>query len=137
MIVERVSRDADQVVIKARAAAATATCPGCGTPSARVPGHRLAASRPAGAADLLPDVHYVDSGHVSVGQVLAAVDEHAVVLIGPLPPDTSWQAADPDAFDLTKFTIDRDARYVVCPNGKVSRNWQHAYSRDGLPVRRR
>jgi transposase len=86
------------------------------------------------ARDLLPDVHLVDSGYVSVGQVLAAADDHGVALTGPLPPDTSWQAGDEQAFDLTRFTIDYDARHVVCPNGKVSRNWQPARSRDGLPI---
>ena len=38
VIVERVSCDADRVVIEAQAAAATAACPGCGTLSARVHG---------------------------------------------------------------------------------------------------
>ena len=84
--------------------------------------------------NLLPDVHLVDAGYTSVGQVLAAADDHGVELVGPLPPDTSWQAGDDDAFDLTRFAIDYDARHVVCPNGKISRNWQPARSRDGLPV---
>jgi transposase len=86
------------------------------------------------ARDLLPDVHLVDAGYVSVGQILAAADDHDVQLIGPLPPDTSWQAGDDDAFDLTRFAIDYDARHVVCPTGKVSRNWQPGRSRDGLPI---
>jgi transposase len=86
------------------------------------------------ARDLLPDVHLVDAGYVSVGQILAAADDHGVTLTGPLPPDTSWQAGEPDAFDLTYFRIDYDARHVVCPNGATSRNWQPAHSRDGLPV---
>jgi transposase len=86
------------------------------------------------ARDLLPDVHLVDSGYVSVGQVLAAADDHGVQLTGPLPPDTSWQAGDEQAFDLTRFTIDFDAHHVVCPTGKTSRNWQPARSRDGLPI---
>jgi transposase len=86
------------------------------------------------ARDLLPDVHLVDAGYVSVGQVLAADDDHGVQLTGPLPPDTSWQAGDEQAFDLTRFRIDYDAHHVVCPHGKVSRNWQPARSRDGLPV---
>jgi transposase len=86
------------------------------------------------ARDLLPDVHLVDAGYVSVGQVLSADDDHGVQLTGPLPPDTSWQASDDDAFDLTRFAIDYDAHHVVCPTGKVSRNWQPARSRDGLPI---
>jgi hypothetical protein len=72
--------------------------------------------------NLLPDVHLVDAGYTSVGQILAADDDHGVELVGPLPPDTSWQAGDDDAFDLTRFAIDDDARHVVCPNGKTSRN---------------
>ena len=86
------------------------------------------------ARDLLPEIHLVDAGYVSVGQVLAAADNHGVQLTGPLPPDTSWQAGDEHAFDLTRFRIDYDARHVVCPQGKASRNWQPARSRDGLPV---
>jgi hypothetical protein len=73
------------------------------------------------ARDLLPEVHLVDAGYVSVGQVLAAADDHGVQLTGPLPPDTSWQAGDDTAFDLTRFVIDWDAHHVVCPQGKVSR----------------
>jgi transposase len=86
------------------------------------------------ARDLLPDTHPVDAGYVSVGQILSAADDHGVQLTGPLPPDTSWQAGDEDAFDLTRFRIDYDARHVVCPNDKTSRNWQPARSRDGLPI---
>ena len=70
------------------------------------------------AHDLLPDVHLVDAGYVSVGQILAAADDHGVQLIGPLPPDTSWQAGDDTAFDLTRFVIDWDARHVVCPRAR-------------------
>jgi hypothetical protein len=47
-----------------------------------------------------------------------------VTLTGPLPPDTSWQVGDDEAFDLTWFAIDWDARHVVCPRGKASRNGQ-------------
>src|SRR5215217_1270801 len=90
--------------------------------------------RDLAAADLLPDTHLVDAGYVSVGQLLASADDHGVTLTGPLPPDTSWQAGDDTAFDLTRFAIDWDARHVVCPQGKTSRNWQPARSRDGLPV---
>jgi hypothetical protein len=78
------------------------------------------------ARDLLPGVHLVDAGYVSVGPILTAADDHGVQLTGPLPPDTSWQAGDDDAFDRTRFAMDNDAHHVVCPTGKVSRNWQLA-----------
>jgi hypothetical protein len=61
------------------------------------------------ACDPLPDVHLVDGGYVSVGQVLAADDDYGVQLTGPLPAHTSWQAGDDDAFDLTRFAIDYNA----------------------------
>jgi hypothetical protein len=57
-----------------------------------------------------------------VEHILAAHATHGVDLVGPLPPDSGWQARDADAFDLTRFHIDWDARRVICPNGKTSRN---------------
>jgi len=42
---------------------------------------------------MLPEVHLVHAGYTSVGQVLAAADDHGVELVGPLPPDTSGRPA--------------------------------------------
>lgn len=84
--------------------------------------------------DLLPDKELVDAGYVSVDHVLAARALHGVELVGPLPPDSAWQARDPDAFDLTRFTIDWEHRKVICPNGAVSRNWKNTSNADGLPI---
>jgi Transposase DDE domain len=86
------------------------------------------------AAGLLPEVDLVEAGYVSIGQILAAADDHGVQLVGPLPPDTSWQAGDADAFDLSRFAIDFEAHHGLCPQGKISRNWQPGFSRDGLPI---
>jgi hypothetical protein len=41
--------------------------------------------RDLAASDLLPDTHLVDAGYVSVGQILAAADNHGVTLT-ELPP---------------------------------------------------
>jgi hypothetical protein len=54
-------------------------------------------------------------GYASVGQILAAADDHGVQLTGPRRPDTSWQAGDDDAFDLTLLAIDYDAHHVGLP----------------------
>lgn len=86
------------------------------------------------AADLLPDEHIVDAGYVSVEHILAARREHSVELTGPLPPDSGWQAQDPEAFDISRFTIDWDNRNVICPNGKTSRNWREALNRNRLLI---
>jgi hypothetical protein len=94
------------------------------------------AARHAGlaAADLLPAEHLVDAGYVSVDHVLDARADHGVELVGPLPPDSGWQARDEAGFDLTRFQIDWDTEQVICPNGKTGRNWRQTSSRNGLPI---
>jgi transposase len=84
--------------------------------------------------DLLPDEHLVDAGYTSVDHILDARAEHGVELVGPLPPDSGWQARDEDGFDLTRFHIDWDRKQVTCPHGKTSRNWRQTTSRHGLPI---
>src|SRR5215217_2001311 len=86
------------------------------------------------SADLLPDEHLVDAGYVSVDHILAARANHNVDLIGPLPPDSGWQARGEGGFDLSRFRIDWDRKQVTCPNGKTSRNWHDSRSRQGLPI---
>jgi transposase len=85
-------------------------------------------------AGLLPQEHLVDAGYTSVDHVLAARAEHGIELVGPLPPDSGWQARDQDGFDLTRFHVDWDNRQVTCPNGHTSRNWRQTTSRHGLPT---
>jgi transposase len=86
------------------------------------------------SADLLPDEHLVDAGYVSVDHILAARADHNVDLIGPLPPDSGWQARGEGGFDLSRFRIDWDRKQVTCPNGKTSRNWHDSRSRQRLPI---
>lgn len=86
------------------------------------------------AADLLPDEHIVDAGYVSVGHILAAQRDHGVNLLGPLPADSGWQAQDPDAYSLDRFTIDWDNKQAICPQGKVASNWQETSNRHGQPI---
>jgi len=93
-------------------------------------------ARHADLADvgLLPDEHLVDASYVSVDGVLDARADHGVELVGPLPPDSGWQARDEDGFDLTRFDIDWDRKQVTCPNGKTARNWRQGTSRHGSPI---
>jgi Transposase DDE domain len=83
---------------------------------------------------LLPDEHLVDASYVSVDGVLAARADHGVELVGPLPPDSGWQARDEGGFDLRRFRIDWDNQQVTCPNGKTAHNWRRGTSRHGLPI---
>ena len=83
---------------------------------------------------LLPDEHLVDASYVSVDGVLDARADHGVELVGPLPPDSGWQARDEGGFDLARFDIDWDNQQVTCPNGKTAHNWRQGTSRHGLPI---
>ncbi|MEU5431558.1 IS1182 family transposase [Streptomyces olivoreticuli] len=86
------------------------------------------------AADLLPDRELVDAAYVSVDHILNAATIHGVDLFGPAPASHQWQTRDPDAYDLTRFTVDFDQHHVTCPTGAVSRNWRESISADGLPT---
>ncbi len=85
---------------------------------------------------LLPGEHAVDAGYTSAELILASRNDCGVNLIGPLSANTSWQATDTDAFDLSHFTIDWDHEQVTCPNGAVSSSWrtEKARGKDVLKV---
>jgi transposase len=73
--------------------------------------------------DLLPSEHLVDAGYPD-GEILATSQtEYGVRVIGPVPPDTTWQAQTKDAFDVSCFVIDWDRQRAVCPAGQVSSRW--------------
>ena len=70
------------------------------------------------SADLLPDQHLVDAGYLGVDHVLEARADQGVKLIGPLPPDSGWQARDQDGLDRSRFCIDWDRKQVTCPTAR-------------------
>jgi hypothetical protein len=78
---------------------------------------------------LLPSEHAVDAGYMSAELILSCMAEHGVKLVGPVGVDTTWQASNPDAFDLNHFTIDWDIEQVRCPNGALSSSWRHEKAR--------
>jgi transposase len=82
---------------------------------------------------LLPGEHTVDTGYTSAELILASRADYGVDLIGPLRANTSWQTTDPDAFDLSHFTIDWDNEQVTCPNGALSSSWRTEKAK-GKPV---
>lgn len=55
-------------------------------------------------------------------------------LIGPVLPDTSWQARAGQGFDLAWFRVDWDAQHVTCPQGHPSRIWRPGHDTDGQAV---
>src|SRR6266496_4975427 len=48
-------------------------------------------------------------------------------------PDTSWASQEVDRFDHSHFSIDWQAKQVVCPAGQTSRDWGHIPDRHGKP----
>lgn len=85
------------------------------------------------ARDLLPGVHLLDAGYVSGQHLLASATTYGIDLVGPAPPDTSWQAAANGGFGVACFAIDWEAHTVTCPGGKTSRPWSDGTTKDGRP----
>jgi transposase len=84
------------------------------------------------AHGLPPAEHLLDAGYVSAQHLVASVDR-GIDLVGPAPPDTSWQAAAGAGFDAAHFTIDWERRAVTCPRGKRSRYWGEGTTDHGHP----
>jgi transposase len=78
--------------------------------------------------DLLPAEQLVDAGYVDSKRLLQA-QQLSIDLVGPLEKDTSWQGRTPDAFDLSCFAVDWQAKQVTCPYGQVSHVWSESTDR--------
>ena len=76
------------------------------------------------ANDHLPSEHMMDSGYLDAGELVAAQAAHRVSLVGPVPPDHSWQAQASQDYASACFAIDWVAEQVTCPQGQRSRNWR-------------
>lgn len=72
--------------------------------------------------DLLPAEHLLDTGYVAADVLVTSQHQH-IDVVGPVLRDTSWQARQPDGWDVSCFAIDWDAQHVTCPAGKVSVRW--------------
>lgn len=84
--------------------------------------------------NLLPSEHLVDTGYVSVKHLVNIDEQYQVEVIGPVLPDTSWQALAQNGFDLTHFTIDWDNCQVRCPQGCLSQGWSESFNPHGQAV---
>ena len=67
------------------------------------------------ARDLLPDPRLVDAGYVDADLLVDVKSEYGIELVGPVRPDTSWQAKAGKGCDISAFSIDLEARAVTCP----------------------
>lgn len=83
------------------------------------------------AQDLLPKEHIVDTSYVDSDLLMS---ETGVDLVGPVPPDTSWQAQAGQGFDISHFSIGWDTLTLTCPTGKTSYKTNPAHDRHGNEV---
>lgn len=72
---------------------------------------------------LLPKVHLADGGFTDADLLLGSTTDYGVELLGPVQRDRGWQSKTPEAYDISRFTINWDARTMICPEGKQSSSW--------------
>ncbi len=84
--------------------------------------------------DRTPAQHLVDTAYVSAPQLVASQETYQIDLLGPVLPDTSWQANTEGAYDITQFAFTWEQQRVTCPQGKQSLPWRERLDRHGKPV---
>jgi transposase len=80
---------------------------------------------------LLPGTQLVDGGYSTAAAVLTSQETHGITLMGPMQPDSSWQARAGAGFDLPHFGLDWDQQTATCPQGKISSTWRETVSQRG------
>lgn len=85
------------------------------------------------ARNLTPHRHLTDAGYLD-GEILASSAAQGIDLVGPISPDTSWQAKAGQGFALANFTIAWEDQVVTCPQGKPSSTWRAATGSRGEAV---
>ena len=84
--------------------------------------------------DLLPSEHFLDSGYVDADLLVKSQRDLGIEVVGPMRPDSSWQAKADQGYDLTHFTVDWQTHQVICPQGKLNTCWTEHLDAWGTPV---
>ncbi len=71
---------------------------------------------------LEPARHLVDSGYVDAGLIINSQKEYEIELVGPVRPDSQWQAKQ--GYGIDRFDIDWVSKSVTCPGGQTSQYWK-------------
>lgn len=82
---------------------------------------------------LLPAEHVVDTAYMSSSNLVSS-QQNQIDLLGPVNPDTSWQALAGAGFDSEHFKIDWETQTVRCPAGQTNATWRDYQNRHGDPV---
>ncbi len=73
---------------------------------------------------LPPAEHLADAGFVDADLLVRSALEHGIDLVGPVRPNSGWQAGVEGAYDISRFAVDWEAKEVTCPEGRRSRSWK-------------
>ncbi len=88
--------------------------------------------------NLLPSEHFADAGYVDSTLLVSSQEKYQIDLVGPIRPNSSWQANEPDAYDQSQFSINWKTEKVTCPQGKKSISWTpntDTWGNPGIQVR--
>lgn len=85
---------------------------------------------------LLPAQHLVDAGYARARNQVEARERYRVEVIRPIPADHQWQAKAQTDFDVSRFTVNWDARVATCPQGRTSVRWSETPTARGLTITR-
>jgi transposase len=83
---------------------------------------------------LLPKEHLLDMGYVTAEHLVNSQSQHQIDLVGPVAPDSSWQARSATSFSTADFSIDWQARHAWCPQGCQSVQWLPWKDRHGHEI---
>lgn len=81
---------------------------------------------------LLPEEHLVDAGYVTADAIVAAASQYDTILVGPVMPDTTWQARAGQGYASSDFHVNWEERRVTCPRGCRSTRWEPDRKDDGV-----
>ncbi len=83
---------------------------------------------------LLPGEHFLDAGYVDADLLVQSQRDLGIEVIGPVRPDSSWQAQAAQGYDVAHFQVDWQAQRVICPQGCTNTCWTPHLDAWGNPV---
>lgn len=84
--------------------------------------------------EMLPESQFVDTGYVDADLLVSSQRDYDIRLLGPVLPDSSWQAKAGTGFDAAHFPIDWDALSATCPQGHHSARWSTLSNPDRIEI---
>ena len=83
------------------------------------------------AKDLCPQEHLADTAYIDTPLLVESQQVYNIELIGPVLPDSSWQAQSPEGLDISHFEVDWEQQQARCPQGHLSNRWKVSPDRRG------